>query len=113
MLNFTNWVCSDMWFDSLTEEQQNLLIETGKEAGVYNNELQAAADEYYMNLMIEEGVTVYQPTEEDIKAFQEKAEAFYADESVFGWTEGLYDTVVANLKLIRTEGAEKAYASVL
>ena len=26
---------------------------------------------------------------------------------------GLYDTVVANLKLIRTEGAEKAYASVL
>ena len=27
--------------------------------------------------------------------------------------EGLYDTVVANLKLIRTEGAEAAYASVL
>ena len=27
--------------------------------------------------------------------------------------EGLYDAVVANLKLIRTEGAEKAYASVL
>ena len=26
---------------------------------------------------------------------------------------GLYDTVVANLRLIRTEGAEKAYASVL
>ena len=95
VLNFTNWVCSDMWFDSLTEEQQNLLIETGKEAGIYNNELQAAADEYYMNLMIEEGVTVYQPTEEDIKAFQAKAEAFYADETVFGWTEGLYDTVKA------------------
>lgn len=95
VLNFTNWVCSDMWFDSLTEEQQNLLIETGKEAGIYNNQLQAEADEYYMNLMIEEGVTVYQPTEEDIKAFQEKAAAFYADESVFGWTEGLYDTVKA------------------
>ena len=27
--------------------------------------------------------------------------------------EGLYETVLANLKLIRTEGAEKAYASVL
>lgn len=95
VLNFTNWVCSDMWFDGLTPEQQELLLSTGKEAGIYNNELQAAADEYYMNLMVEEGVTVYEPTAEDIKAFQEKAEAFYADETVFGWTAGLYDTVKA------------------
>lgn len=95
VLNFTNWVCSDMWFDSLTPEQQTLLLETGKEAGIYNNELQAAADDYYMNLMIEEGVTVYQPTEEDLKAFRDKATAFYADGSVFGWSDGLYETVKA------------------
>lgn len=95
VLNFTNWVCSDMWFDSLTPEQQTLLLETGKEAGLYNNELQAAADDYYMNLMIEEGVTVYQPTEEDLKAFRDKAAAFYADGSVFGWSDGLYETVKA------------------
>lgn len=95
VLNFTNWVCSDMWFDSLTPEQQTLLLETGKEAGIYNNELQAAADDYYMNLMIEEGVTVYQPTEEDLKAFRDKAAAFYADGSVFGWSDGLYETVKA------------------
>ena len=47
VLNFTNWVCSADWFNSLTAEQQELLISTGKEAGVYNNTLQAEADAYY------------------------------------------------------------------
>ena len=32
VLNFTTWVCSNDWFNSLTEEQQNILLETGKEA---------------------------------------------------------------------------------
>ena len=95
VLNFTNWVCSSMWFDSLTPEQQEALIETGKEAGVYNNQLQAEADEYYKGLMIDEGVTVVEPTEEVLAGFREKAKAFYDLGSTFGWSEGLYDTVCA------------------
>ena len=95
VLNFTNWVCSSMWFDGLTAEQQEALIETGKEAGVYNNELQAEADEYYKGLMIDEGVTVVEPTEEVLEGFREKAKAFYDLGATFGWTDGLYDTVCA------------------
>ena len=95
VLNFTNWVCSSMWFDGLTPEQQEALIETGKEAGVYNNELQAEADEYYKGLMIEEGVTVVEPTEEVLQGFRDKAKAFYDLGSTFGWSDGLYDTVCA------------------
>ena len=95
VLNFTNWVCSSMWFDGLTPEQQEALIETGKEAGVYNNELQAEADEYYKGLMIDEGVTVVEPTEEVLEGFREKAKAFYDLGSTFGWSDGLYDTVCA------------------
>ena len=95
VLNFTNWVCSSMWFDGLTPEQQEALIETGKEAGVYNNELQAEADEYYKGLMIDEGVTVVEPTEEVLAGFREKAKAFYDLGSTFGWSDGLYDTVCA------------------
>jgi len=95
VLNFTNWVCSSMWFDGLTPEQQEALIETGKEAGVYNNQLQAEADEYYKGLMIDEGVTVVEPTEEVLAGFREKAKAFYDLGSTFGWSEGLYDTVCA------------------
>ena len=95
VLNFTNWVCSSMWFDGLTPEQQEALIETGKEAGVYNNELQAEADEYYKGLMIDEGVTVVEPTEEVLEGFREKAKAFYELGSTFGWSDGLYETVNA------------------
>ena len=95
VLNFTNWVCSSMWFDSLTPEQQEALIETGKEAGVYNNELQAEADDYYKGLMIDEGVTVVEPTEEVLQGFRDKAKAFYDEGATFGWSDGLYDTVCA------------------
>ena len=95
VLNFTHWVCSSMWFDGLTPEQQEALIETGKEAGVYNNELQAEADDYYKGLMIDEGVTVVEPTEEVLEGFREKAKAFYDEGATFGWSDGLYDTVKA------------------
>ena len=98
VLNFTNWVCSSLWFDGLTPEQQEALIETGYEAGVYNNELQAEADEYYKNLMIEEGVTVVEPTEEVLEGFRAKAEAFYEEGATFGWSDGLYETVKAAME---------------
>ena len=77
------------------DEQQTALIETGKEAGVYNNEKQAEADAYYRGLMEAEGVTVYEPTEEDLDTFRERAKAFYELGSEFGWSDGLYETVNA------------------
>ena len=95
VLNFTTWVCSNDWFNSLTEEQQNILLETGKEAGIYNNEVQAASEQDYLQKMIDEGVTVVDPTDEVLDGFREKAKAFYDKGSEFGWSDGLYDTVRA------------------
>ena len=95
VLNFTNWVCSDLWFSGLTPEQQTALIETGYEAGVYNNQVQAEADAYYLGLMKDEGVTVVDPSEEVLAGFREKAQAFYAEGALFGWSDGLYETVKA------------------
>ena len=41
-------------------------------------------------------VTVYEPTAEDIKAFQDAALGFYSDKDVTAnWTPGLYETVKA------------------
>ena len=89
--NFTTWVVSADWFNSLTEEQQNWLIETATEAGEYNNEVQQAAEADYLQKMKDEGVTVVEPSEEVLAGFKEKAQPFY--EMDFGWTDGLYDTV--------------------
>ncbi|MDO4270286.1 MAG: C4-dicarboxylate TRAP transporter substrate-binding protein [Eubacteriales bacterium] len=95
VLNFTTWVCSADWFNGLTEEQQNILLETGKEAGVYNNEVQAASEEDYLQKMKDEGVTVVEPTEEVLEGFRAKAQSFYDMGDKFGWSDGLYDTVRA------------------
>ena len=69
------------------------LVETVEEAGEYNNQVQEAADKEYLQLMKDEGVTVVEPSEEVLKGFKEKAQAFYTMGDRFGWSQGLYDTV--------------------
>lgn len=91
--NFTTWVCSADWYNSLTEEQQQWLVESAKEAGEYNNEVQAEQEQEYLDKMVAEGVTVVEPTEEVLAGFREKAQAFYGMGDKFGWSDGLYDEV--------------------
>lgn len=93
--NFTTWVMSADVFNSLTPEQQELLVSTGEEAGLYNNELVDASEEDYLQKMKDEGVTVTDPSEEVLAGFKEKAQAFYEQGDTFGWSDGLYDTVRA------------------
>lgn len=93
VLNFTTWVCSADFFNSLTSEQQTLLQETGKEAGLYNNELQQASEADYLQMMVDEGVTVTEPSDELLADLKEESSRIYHMEEEFGWSEGLYDTV--------------------
>ncbi|MCC8065761.1 MAG: C4-dicarboxylate TRAP transporter substrate-binding protein [Clostridiales bacterium] len=95
VLNFTTWVMSANVFNSLTEEQQELLVSTASEAGLYNNDLVDESNEEYLQLMIDEGVTVVDPSDEVMDGFREKAEAFYDYADTFGWSDGLYETVKA------------------
>ena len=91
--NFTTWVVSADWFNGLTEEQQGWVLDSFKEAGEHNNEVQQAADAEYLQKMKDEGVTVVDPSEEVLAAFKEKAQPFYDMGADFGWSDGLYDTV--------------------
>lgn len=95
VLNFTTWVMSADLFNSLTPEQQELLITTGEEAGFFNNDLVDESNEEYLQMMKDEGVAVVEPTDEVMEGFREKAQAFYEKGSTFGWSDGLYDTVRA------------------
>lgn len=91
--NFTTWVGSADFFNSLTKEQQELLVSTGNEAGLYNNDLQAKSEGDYLQKMKDEGVTVVEPSEEVLAGFKAAAAPFYEKGSTFGWSDGLYDTV--------------------
>ena len=91
--NFTTWVVSADWFNSLTEEQQKWLVETAKEAGEASNAALEQIEAEDIQKMKDEGVTIVEPSEEVLKGFQEKARSFYDLGADFGWSDGLYDTV--------------------
>lgn len=91
--NFTTWVCSADFFNSLTKAQQDLILSTCKEAGIYNNELQKASEADYLQKMKDAGVQVTEMTPEILKGFKERSKAFYDQGKTFGWSDGLYDTV--------------------
>lgn len=92
--NFCVWLVSADFFNSLTPEQQELLLTTGEEAGFYNNDLQNESAEEYLQLLIEEGVTVTEMSQQLEEEFKEKAQAFYEMEDTFGWSDGLFETVM-------------------
>ncbi len=97
--NFTTWVMGNDFFNSLTPEQQQLLVDTAYQAGFKNNDFQAAAENEVLDKLIAEGVTVYEPTQEEKEAFREAALKFYDYPEISeNWTEGLYDHVNSIIK---------------
>lgn len=92
--NFTTLVCGAQFFNSLTPEQQKMLLETCEEAGLYNNEKQAASEKEVLEKFRSEGVTIVEPSETVLAGFKNAAEKFYTNND-FGWSIGLYDTVKA------------------
>ncbi len=98
VLNFTTLVTSADFFSSLTKAQQDLLLSTAYEAGVYNNELAENSEQEYLDKMIAEGVILTEMSPELKKDLKEASQAFYAKGDVFGWSDGLYDRVKAAMK---------------
>jgi tripartite ATP-independent transporter DctP family solute receptor len=80
------------FYDSLTEQQQNWLIETGTEAGEYQNELMEKAEEENIQELIDRGVEI---SEIDFDTFAEAAKSFYTDsETSKTWSDGLHERVL-------------------
>ena len=85
-------VMSTDFFNSLTEEQQGWLLETGKEAAEYQNDLMLKAEEASIQEMVDRGVQI---SEVDFAVFAEAAKSFYTDSaSAKNWSDGLYERVL-------------------
>ncbi len=94
--NFTTFVVGTKFFNGLTEDQQNILIESAHEAGLYNNSIQQKKEQEAMDNLVAGGVKVYTPTNEEKKLFQNASEKFYTyPEIADKWTPGLYEKVKA------------------
>jgi len=97
--NFITWVVGMDFYNALTVEQQEILLETAEEAGLLNNQFQEEASKDIIEKFVAEGVTVYEPTPEEKESFREAAMGFYDYVDVTGkWSEGLYNTVNAIIK---------------
>ena len=80
------------FFNTLTPEQQKWLIETGTEAGLYQNKLMEESEAKNVQALKDKGVEV---TEVNFEEFAEAAKSFYTDsETASSWSEGLYDRVM-------------------
>ena len=94
--NFTTWVTGTTFFDSLTADQQKILIETGDEAGLYNNTVQEKVSKETLQKFKDDGVTV---TEINSAEFKKAGMKFYTlPEFTSKWTPGLYEKVKASMK---------------
>lgn len=93
VFNITNLVVGTDFYNSLTPEQQKLLVETCKEAGVYQNKIVEDSEAEILAKFKAEGVTVVDPSPEFKKALVETSKKFYSLPDFKDWTPGLYDTV--------------------
>lgn len=89
--DMTCWIMGADYFNTLTAEQQQILMECGDEAGVFNSEQLEKADEEALEALKAAGVTVSELTPDDFKV---AGEAFYEDPEIKAmWSEGLIDEI--------------------
>lgn len=92
VMNFTTLLTGTNTYELLTDEQKQILEETGVEAGVYNNEQIEIMTQEALDTMIEEGVTVLDDV--DIDEFRDRARSFYEIPEIEEmFSDGLYETV--------------------
>ena len=96
ILDYTCWVCGTDFFNTLTPEQQQILVEAGNEAGVYNNQMLEETTNKALEDLKAAGVEV---VDFDRDSFVAACESFYADPDIQAmWSEGLIDQVKEIIK---------------
>jgi len=88
------WITSETWFESLTDEQQQILCETGEEAGLFHNQKQDEMGDQYVSDMKANGVEFIYPNDAELARFKDAALKIYSNPDVTAnWSDGLYDNI--------------------
>jgi len=90
--NFSTWLCGTQFFNSLTPQQQQWLVESGTEAAEWNNKNYEKDNAAAIQTLKNAGVTIIDKI--DIAAFQAKAAGFYNMPEIKAlFSPGIYETV--------------------
>lgn len=97
--NVTNIIVGTKFMAKLTPEQQQMVIDTCREAGLYQNQIADQREQELIDKMKAEGVEVTYP-DDAFKAEMRKAAASFYQLPQFtkNWSPDLYKTVKANCK---------------
>lgn len=86
------WSIGTKFFDTLTLEQQQAILESGEEAAQYfNAHIDAVADEALEKLK-SKGVKVHEIA--DLQEFRDASEGYYDAPEFAAWPEGLRETII-------------------
>ena len=97
--NVTNIVVGAKFFNGLTPEQQKMLIDTCKEAGLYQNTIVEQQEKELLEKMKQEGVIVTVPDEKFKEDLRKAAMTFYTlPQFTEKWSPNLYETIKENCK---------------
>jgi TRAP-type C4-dicarboxylate transport system substrate-binding protein len=103
--NTNNWLASDKWFKSQSEEQQRIILECVREAIVYSRGLAAHLSELAVEECKEHGMKFNHISHENMAQFKALAEAGYRKWAVeeFGLEAELLDSVRGEVDRIKKE----------
>ncbi|MDD3347982.1 C4-dicarboxylate TRAP transporter substrate-binding protein [Oscillibacter sp.] len=86
----SQWICSQTWWDTLTADQQTILMEAGDEAGLMNNDLQMNGTEDIMSKLEETGVEIIDLSDTERAKFAASVAPLYEDPTITaGWRHDL------------------------
>ncbi len=99
VFNITNIVVGTDFYNSLTPDQQKLLVETCHDAAMYQNEIVEKTEKELLQKFKDEGVTVTEVSPEFKQELRDAAAKFYElPEFTKDWTPGLLQTVKAAMQ---------------
>ncbi|MHA6344246.1 C4-dicarboxylate TRAP transporter substrate-binding protein [Roseivivax sp. CAU 1761] len=88
LVNTSLWLGGQAYFDTLPPETVEMLHETGREAGLYSQELAQDSNDQILADMEAAGVEIIRP---DLAPFRDAAQAVYGEFPE--WSDGLYERI--------------------
>ena len=93
-MTFSNFIMGKDFWDSIPEEYQTAIIDCGKEAAEYNNDLYQKQSEEMVAALEDAGCTVTELDDATYEEFKNACMKLYEDSEADGtWSEGLYDQI--------------------
>ena len=91
--DMTQFICGTAFFNSLTKEQQDILLQTGREASDYFNKLASEINDQMLDKLKAGGVEVITLTDAEKLAFQKKSSSYF-DQPGSIWPRDMREAVL-------------------